>query len=149
MDIVIPRLTRTFGPTMFMSDTKAISQFIKNGIKKENIILKSEGNQYYSYTYVADAVSGLLTVLLNGKNGEAYNISDESCDIRLKDLAKMIADYSKTKVVFEVPDEIERAGFSKATKARLDNKKIKELNWKCMYSLEDAIYKTLNILKIN
>lgn len=148
MDIVIPRLTRTFGPTMLMNDTKAISQFIKNGINKDDIILKSEGNQYYSYTYVADAVSGLLVVLLNGKKGEAYNISDESCDIRLKDLAKMIAKYSDTEVVFELPDEIEKAGYSKATKARLDSKKIKELGWKCTYSLEDGIHQTLNIFKL-
>lgn len=29
MDIVIARLTRSYGPTMLMSDTKAIGQFIK------------------------------------------------------------------------------------------------------------------------
>lgn len=29
MDIVIPRLSRAYGPTMLASDTKAISQFIK------------------------------------------------------------------------------------------------------------------------
>ena len=58
LDIVIPRLTRSYGPTMLMSDTKAISQFIRKGIAGEDIVLKSEGTQYYSYTYVADAVSG-------------------------------------------------------------------------------------------
>lgn len=47
LDIVIPRFTRTFGPTMLQSDTKAISQFIKKGINKENIVLKSLGNQNY------------------------------------------------------------------------------------------------------
>ena len=47
LDIVIPRLTRTYGPTMLMSDTKAISQFIKKGIAGEDVVLKSAGNQYY------------------------------------------------------------------------------------------------------
>ena len=45
------------GPTMLMSDTKAISQFIKKGIAGEDIVLKSAGTQFYSYTYVADAVA--------------------------------------------------------------------------------------------
>ena len=64
IDIVIPRFTRTYGPTMNMDDTKAVSQFIKNGIAGEDIVLKSDGTQYYSYQYVADSVAGLLFVLL-------------------------------------------------------------------------------------
>ena len=35
LDVVIPRFTRSYGPTMLMSDTKAISQFIKKGIAGE------------------------------------------------------------------------------------------------------------------
>ena len=67
---MIPRLTRSYGPTMLMTDTKAISQFIRKGIAGEDIVLKSAGTQYYSYTYVADAVSGLLTVLLKGRTAK-------------------------------------------------------------------------------
>lgn len=147
MDIVIPRLSRCFGPTMLMSDSKASSQFIKNGIDKENIILKSEGNQYYSYIYVADAVLGILVILLNGKNGEAYNISDESCDIRLKDMAKIIAEYVGTKVIFDLPDDIEKEGFSKATKARMDNEKVIKIGWKCQNDIKKALIKTIEIIK--
>ena len=80
-----------------MSDTKAISQFIKKGIAEEDIVLKSAGKQFYSYQYVADSVSGLLTILLCGKNGEAYNIAEEHSDIMLKDLAAAIADISGKK----------------------------------------------------
>lgn len=90
LDVVIPRFTRSYGPTMLKTDTKAISQFIKKAVAGENIVLKSAGTQYYSYTYVADAVSGFLTVLLKGESGEAYNIADESSDIMLKDLAKLL-----------------------------------------------------------
>ena len=104
LDVVVPRFTRSYGPTMLMSDTKAISQFIKKGIAGEDIVLKSAGTQYYSYTYVADAISGLLTVLLCGKCGEAYNIAEEHSDIMLKDLAALIAGIKGKKVVFEIPD---------------------------------------------
>ena len=147
LDIVIPRLTRTFGPTMAMSDTKAASQFINKGIMGEDIVLKSAGTQYFSYTYVADAVSGLLTVLLSGENGEAYNIADESGDIMLKDFAAIVAEISGTSVVFEIPDAIEAAGYSKATKARLDGSKLKALGWKPQFDIRSGIEKTLEILK--
>lgn len=147
LDVVIPRLTRSYGPTMLMSDTKAISQFIRKGIAGENIILKSEGRQYYSYTYVMDAVAGLLTILLKGKNGEAYNIADESGDIILKDLAMVIAGYAGTEVVFELPDEIEKVGYSTATKARLNGSKVRLVGWKPKYNINDGVKRTMDILR--
>ena len=147
LDVVILRLTRSYGPTMLMSDTKAISQFIRKGIAGEDIVLKSEGTQYYSYTYVADAVSGLLTILLCGENGEAYNIADVASDIMLKDLAAIIANTAGKKVVFELPDAVEAAGYSKATKARLDGSKLKGLGWQPAYDMEGGLSRTIEILK--
>lgn len=147
LDVVIPRLTRSYGPTLLMSDTKALSQFIKKGISHEDIVLKSTGTQYYSYTYAADAVAGLLTVLLCGEKGEAYNISDEESDIMLKDLAAIVADVCGTKVVFEIPDDIEAAGYSKATKARLDNRKIKQLGYHAQYHIHEGIERTIAMMK--
>lgn len=147
LDIVIPRFTRSYGPTMLISDTKAISQFIKKGIANENIVLKSAGTQYYSYTYMADAVSGLLTILLKGKNGEAYNIADADSDIMLKDLAAIIAAINGKKVVFEIPDAVEAAGYSKATKARLSGEKLMGLGWRAKYNLENGLERTINILR--
>lgn len=146
LDIVIPRLTRSYGPTMLMSDTKAISQFIRKGIAGEDIVLKSAGTQFYSYTYMADAVSGLLTVLLRGENGEAYNIADEKSDITLRDLAGIIADIAGRKVIFEIPDAVEAAGYSKATKARLNGSKLKNIGWNPMYSIRDGLERTMKIL---
>lgn len=147
MDIVIPRFTRSYGPTLLTSDTKAMSQFLHKAIHNEDIILKSTGMQYYSYTYMADAISGLLTILLNGKKGEAYNIADDKSDIRLKDLAATIAGCVGKKVVFEIPDAVERAGYSKATKARLDSTKLQSLGWNAQYTIQDGVKRTIEILR--
>ena len=147
LDIVIARLSRVFGPSMLMSDTKASSQFILNSVNDEDIILKSEGLQFYSYSYVFDAVMGLLLCLTKGKNGEAYNISDEKFDITLKDFAKACADASGRKVVFDLPSETEKAGFSTATKAILDSSKINELGYKAQDDFDNKINKTILILK--
>lgn len=146
LDVVIPRLTRSYGPTMLMTDTKAISQFVRKGIAGEDIVLKSKGTQFYSYTYVADAVSGLLYILLKGDNGEAYNIADERSDITLKDLAATIADITGKKVVFDIPDAVEAAGYSTATKARLDGKKLRSLGWKAKYDILSGMERTIRIL---
>ena len=147
LDVVIPRFTRSYGPTMLMSDSKAISQFIKKGIAGEDIVLKSAGTQYYSYTYMADAISGLLAVLLKGASGEAYNIAEEHSDIMLKDLANIISSKNGKKVVFEIPDVVEAAGYSTATKARLDGHKIQALGWKPRMDIYRGINRTIDILK--
>ena len=146
LDVVIARFTRTYGPTMLKDDTKAISQFINKALNKEDIVLKSEGKQFYSFTYVYDAVYGLFTVLLNGVSGEAYNISNINSDITLKDLATLIASTVGRKVVFELPNETESKGFSKATKARLDNKKICNIGYKPKYDIASGVKRTIDIL---
>lgn len=147
LDVIIARFTRSYGPTMEMSNTRALSQFIKKAVEGEDIVLKSAGTQYFSYTYMADAVSGVLYAMLNGKSGEAYNIADETGDIMLKDLAALIAEIGGKRVVFEVPDAVEAAGYSKATKARLDGTKLKELGWKPGYDIKTGMERTISILK--
>uniref|UniRef100_UPI00402A2CB1 NAD-dependent epimerase/dehydratase family protein n=1 Tax=Lachnospira eligens TaxID=39485 RepID=UPI00402A2CB1 len=147
LDVVIARLTRSYGPTLLDSDTKAMSQFLHKAIDGQDIVLKSNGTQYYSYTYVSDAVAGLLTVMLLGKCGEAYNIADEKSDIRLKDLAEIIADNVGKKVIYDIPNEIESIGYSKATKARLDSTKLRELAWTAIYDINSGISRTIRILK--
>ena len=146
LDCVIARLTRTYGPTILPTDTKAISQFFKNALRGEDIVLKSEGKQYYSYQYVADSVSGLLTVFVKGECGEAYNIADESGDITLRDLAALIAAQVGRKVIFDLPNAVESAGFSKATKARLDGAKLKMLGWQPKYDIKNGVTECAEIL---
>ena len=146
LDIVIPRLSRIYGPTMLMSDTKASSQFILRAVAGDDIVLKSAGTQFYSYTYVVDAVSGLLTVLLKGKDGEAYNIADEKSDVTLRDFARICADAVGTNVVFDVPAANEEAGYSRTTLGRLNDNKIKSLSWQAETDIKSGILKTIEIL---
>lgn len=145
--VKIARLCRIFGPTMLDSDTKASSQFILKALAGEDIVLKSEGAQFFSYTYVADAVAGLLTVLLNGEMGVAYNVSSEKTNVRLKELAQMCAEAAGTKVIFDLPDEAERKGYSVAMQAILSNDRIKNIGFRPMYDMKDAVERTIKILK--
>lgn len=144
LDVVIPRFSRTYGPTMLPSDTKAISQFIKKGVAREDIVLKSEGKQIYSYSHVADAVSGLLYCLLSGKKGEAYNIASGS--IRMKELAQAAADCVGSRVVFQLPEAVEKSGYSVVKRSIQDTAKLELLGWKPMYPIDQGIRETVEIL---
>ena len=145
--VKIVRLSRVFGPTMLMSDSKASSQFIQKALAGEDIVLKSKGEQLFSYTYVADAVGAMLHVLLHGEEGVAYNIANEACNVRLKDFAQLCAEWADKQVVFELPSETEQKGFSIAMRAVLDNSRLKGLNWHPQYAMKDAVCRTLSILK--
>lgn len=145
--VKIVRLSRVFGPTMLMNDSKASSQFIVKALNGEDIVLKSKGEQLFSYTYVADAVSAMLHVLLHGENGVAYNISNAVCDVHLKDFARLCAEWAGRDVVFDLPSETERKGFSIAMRAILDNSRLRSLGWTPYYGIKDAVFRTLSIIK--
>lgn len=147
VDAIILRLPRCYGPTMKMDDTKALSQFIKKGLAGEDIVLKSEGNQFYSYAFVFDAVLGMLYLLAQGETGEAYDLADSGSDIVLKELATLVANTAGRKVVFELPDTAEKAGYSTATRAVMKGEKLKALGWQPQYDIVTGIRMTMEMLK--
>ena len=146
VDFVTVRLARAYGPTLQRSDTKAMSQFIWNALAGEPIVLKSEGTQQYSYIYAGDAVRGILWLLTEGQCGEAYNLSGKDSDVRLKELAGNIAALAGTEVRFELPDAVEAAGYSKATKAMLDDAKVQAAGFRPAYDIQAGMARTMRIL---
>lgn len=139
LDCVIPRIARCYGPGLLENDTKAISQFIRNGLAGKDIILKSSGMQKYSYVYAADVVSAILFLIKHGKSAEAYNVTGTDSDITLLELAEMIANKAGTKVRSGSAGTVERLGGSRATKALLDGSKIRKAGWQAKISLEEGI----------
>ena len=142
----IVRLPRVFGPTMLGSDTKASSQFIIKSLRGENVVLKSKGDQFFSYCYVSDAVAAMLFILLHGKTGEAYNLSSSGCDTRLRDFASICAEFKGKQVVFDLPSDAESRGYSIADRAIMDSSRLKALGFTPKYGIKEAIERTIAVL---
>lgn len=147
VDFNIARLGSVYGPTMDANDSKAHAQFIRNALSGEDIVLKSEGKPIRTYLSVFDTVSGMFKVLFDGKSGEAYNVSSDKCVASIAEVAQTVAGICGRKVVFDLPDEIERKGFSKPQNSVLDGEKIKDLKWEAEYNVEDGLALTIKILK--
>ena len=89
----------------------------------------------------------MLYVLLYGEIGVAYNISNEDCNVHLKDFARLCAQVNAKDVIFDLPSDVEAKGYSIASYAVLDNGKLKRLGWVPRYSIEKAIRRTLTPLQ--
>mgnify|MGYP000744896480 FL=1 len=143
IDFVIARPGHIYGPTMTENDTRASSQFAKDVIEKKDIVMKSAGLQLRSYCYVLDCISAILTILINGRTGEAYNISNPDSICTIREIAEAFAKAGSTKVIFENPTEVEKRGYNLMTNSSLDAKKLLDLGWKGLFSLEDGVSKTI------
>lgn len=147
IDSVIIRLCRSYGPTIELDDSKALSQFIMKACKKEDIVLKSEGKQLFSYIYVADAVTAILRIMTNGQCGEAYNVADEKSNVTLLDIAEYLSNLNNKNIIFELPDQEEQRGYSTATKAVLNSDKLKSIGWNARYSMQEGLERTVLALQ--
>jgi len=54
-----------------------LNQFLEQAKYKDKIIIKGTGNALRSYLYAADLAVWLLTILLKGESGEAYNVGSD------------------------------------------------------------------------
>ncbi|RMC92302.1 NAD-dependent epimerase/dehydratase family protein [Clostridium autoethanogenum] len=147
LDTVIVRPCHTYGPNATASDNRANVQFVNDALWGKDILLKSAGNQMRSYCYIADNASAILTVLLNGKKGEAYNIANKRAKISVAGFAKIVAEIAGKKVTFENPDEATKEEQTPITKAVLASDKLESLGWQGSFPVKEGIEHTLKILK--
>lgn len=87
LNVKIARPSYIYGAAS-LDDDRVWAQFIANVVRRENILLKSDGAAYRSFCYVTDTVAALLYILLHGDNVTPYNISNEKSDVTIRDFAK-------------------------------------------------------------
>ncbi len=143
VDCVIARLSRIYGADK-KSDSKAMSQFISTAIDGKAVILKSKGEQRYSYLYVADAVTGLIKIMTSGSSGEAYNVASQYDGRTLGEYAKIIADYCGVPLEFDL---VGQKGSSAASYAITDGSKLCALGWKARYDVTTGLKRTIDIYR--
>ena len=147
VNFFIGRLCRTYGKYLQKNDSRAISQFLFKAVNGEDIVLKSAGDQVYSYLEAEDAVMGMLYIVAEGTPGEAYNIADNEQTMVLKDLANLIGELGGVNVVFGESDATEAKGAGGFKSICLDSTKINSLGWKPNKTIEEGLRETIEFLK--
>lgn len=142
-DTVVARLCYVYGPNIIEENDRADAQFLRKAVSGENIVLKSAGEQVRTYCYVKDAVAALLTILLKGKSGEAYNIADKDSILSIRRYAETLCRFAGVSLNFELPDCIEQKGYSKIPRSVLNAEKLEALGWRPQYTLEEGLKETL------
>lgn len=142
VDVVIARPCHIYGPYFLNSDDRAYAQFFRKGLLNEDIVLNSPGLLKRSWCYVLDCITALLYILLKGKSGEAYNISDKPYTI--KDFASKIAKAAGVKITYDI-DKFTSSHI--ITQGVLSSEKLRHLGWYPIANIENNIDATLNELK--
>lgn len=146
--VKIARIWHTYGPTMDIeNDPRVFSSFVKNVVKRENIIMKSEGKQKRSFCYIADATAGFFYILLSGIAGEAYNICNTEQFVSIRTLAETIADLRPEYHIDVVrknrdADEDYTENTSVGELAP-DNRKLIDLGWEPRYRIREGFDRVL------
>lgn len=137
--VKIARLAQTFGAGINKNENRVFKYFLDCIINNEDIVLKSHGSTISNFVYTTDAIKGILAVLLNGRDGEAYNIVSDNLNMTILDTAEWLAEkYGKgnTNVRIEIPEG--QSAFAPDNRMILANDKIKVLGWKPEYDLKDG-----------
>lgn len=149
MNTKIARLAHTFGPGMSIDDGRVQADFLRNVIRNEDIVLKSEGLAVRTYTYVSDAVAALFYILLNSQE-LVYNIASEESTVSIRELAQTLVDAypeRNLKLVFDLPKADENTGCAPFTLGILNSDKIRKLGWKPSYTLKEGLMRTVAYLE--
>lgn len=128
------------------NDNRIYAQFARRAALGEDIELHTQGFSARQYLYIDDAVDAILTILYQGKDGEAYNITNESCYISARDMASFIQTNFNPhgKVFVNLKNDL---GYAPTTRLRLDTSKIKNLGWQPKTGLFEMFDVLINNIK--
>ena len=134
--VKIARIAQTFGAGISKTENRVYKVFADAVLSQQDIILKSLGTTIINFSYTTDTVIGILCILLNGKNGEAYNIVSDKSNMTILDSAKWLAKtYGKGKVKVKIEMPKENSGYAPNNNMILNNNKLKSIGWNFKYNL--------------
>ena len=138
------RLAQTFGAGVQKDDTRVFAEFAKCAVEGQDITLLTVGSSKRCYLYTMDAVSAIITVMLKGEAGKAYNAGNPDTYCSIKEMADMVVEQiadSQIKVI--VSEDLEGSKkFSPPHFYRLDIKELEQLGWraeKCLMNMYKAM----------
>lgn len=143
VDVVIARPCHIYGPHFTNQDNRVFAQFIRNVLHDEDVVMKSNGEQFRSWCYVVDCVNALLHILLKGKCGEAYNIADADSNVSIREFAEIIAEIGGKRVVIDAPVDDEKKGYNVVSKSIFSIEKLERLGWKAKNHLHEGLIHTI------
>lgn len=125
-----------------LDDGRLHSDFISQMLEKGKIVLKGDGTPRRSFLYITDAVTGMLTVLLEGKSGQAYNLCIEEGEASVLELAQRMASLAGGKKI-QISYDMQTRNTDPAVTQAISvvcgvSDKIRSLGWKPEVSLEEA-----------
>jgi nucleoside-diphosphate-sugar epimerase len=139
--IKIVRLSYVYGPGMDMEDERVFPNFVSSVVNNRDIIMTSDGSATRSFCYIADATLAFFTVLLKGKNGEAYNVGIEK-ETSVLELANILIGLFPEKGIKIIKKENKKPD-SSVQRSCLDISKISSLGWKPVFSIDKGSKRTI------
>lgn len=90
LESIIARCFALVGEHVPLSGAYAIGNFIRDALDGQPLRLTGDGSAVRSYLYGPDAAHWLMTLLLRGSPGEAYNVGSDAA-ISIRELAELTA----------------------------------------------------------
>lgn len=91
LEVVNTRCFAFAGPGLPLNAHFAIGNFVRDALSNDEIVLNSSGQAMRSYLHGADLAVWLLTLLLRGESGSAYNVGSDQA-ITIAELARRVID---------------------------------------------------------
>lgn len=144
------RLAQTFGAGIARTENRVFAQFAHSIMDGTDIVLHTDGSKAHCYCYTSDAVLGLLTVLLRGKDGEAYNISNEATFGTIREMAEMlITAYpeSGSRLIFDIPEDANKFGYAPTSRMLVNSEKLNALGWRAEVGLQEMFERLMGSMR--
>lgn len=96
-----------YGAYMGINDNRVLSNWMRSMLRDEDIMIYGDGKQTRTFCYAEDGINMCLGVLINGKNGEIYNVGNPTPELTMIDLAKVfcnVLDYNDRYVIRDYPN---------------------------------------------
>jgi len=149
LPIKIARPFNNYGPGLRLTDGRVISDFARDVLAGEDIVMHSPGTPTRTFCYIADAVTGFYKVMVGGRDGEPYNIGADSPEISIADLADELVTLARELLgyrgeVIHAPSGDENYLVDNPTRRCPDlNKARSELGYSPEVSLESGLRRSL------